>query len=245
MIRQLLPTPLDIDGNEALEAFYYVPVAPHVRVDFVTSLDGAIEIGGRSAPLGGAADRAAFMAMRAVADVVMVGAGTVRAENYGPVRLDEPVQERRLGRGQTALPRLAIVSGNADMDPGAKVFTGGVKPLVLTTSGAAARRTDLSPVAELIDCGAEVVDVRRVVDVLISRDMPRILCEGGPALLRSLLSEGLVDELCQTFSPVLAGSQHRRLTGDQALPMPLPLRLEGLLEGDGLLLARYGRADRP
>jgi riboflavin biosynthesis pyrimidine reductase len=115
----------------------------------------------------------------------------------------------------------------------------------MTTAATVASRSSLVERAELVECGVEAVDVRRVVDALISRGMPRILCEGGPGLLRSLLAEGLVDELCQTFSPVLAGSQHRRLTADLPLPMPLQLRLDGLLEGDGLLLARYGRAGQP
>ena len=245
MIRQLLPTTQDVDGTEALEAFYYVPPGRHIRADFVTSLDGAVEIGGRSAPLGRPADRAAFMSMRAVADVVLVGAGTVRTENYGPVRLDAQVQSRRTRRGQTALPRMAIVTQSAGIPVDAKVFGGDVKPLLMTTAETIAQRPELSGAAELVECGVDAVDIRRVVDVLVSRGMPRILCEGGPSLLRALLAEGLVDELCQTFSPVLAGSQHRRLTADLPLQMPLELRLDGLLEGDGLLLARYGRADRP
>jgi riboflavin biosynthesis pyrimidine reductase len=245
VIRQLLPSAGDVDGAEALEAFYYVPPGRHIRADFVTSLDGAVEIGGRSRPLGGPADSAAFMTMRAVADAVLVGAGTVRAENYGPVRLDEPVQNRRTRRDQTALPRMAIVTQSAEISLDAKVFGGAVKPLLMTTARTIAQRRELSGVAELVECGVDTVDIRRVVDALISRGMPRILCEGGPSLLRSLLAEDLVDELCQTFSPVLAGSQHRRLTADLPLPMPLELRLDGLLEGDGLLLARYGRADQP
>jgi riboflavin biosynthesis pyrimidine reductase len=84
-MRQLLPSGPDVDSPADLEAVYALPPHRHVRTNFVTSLDGAVELEGRSASLGGPADRAAFMAMRAVADVVMVGAGTARAERYGPV----------------------------------------------------------------------------------------------------------------------------------------------------------------
>ena len=99
-----------------------------------------VEVDGRSGPLGGQADRAAFMAMRAVSDVVLVGAGTVRAEKYGPVRLDADTQTRRSARQQKPLPRLAIVSNQAELDPEARVFGGETAPLLLTTAAAAARR---------------------------------------------------------------------------------------------------------
>ncbi len=239
-MQRLYPTPGTVADVAALETEYLVASPRHVRANFVISLDGMVEVDGRSGPLGGEADRAAFMAMRAVSDVVLVGAGTVRAEKYGPVRLDADTQTRRSARQQKPLPRLAIVSNQAELDPEARVFGGETAPLLLTTAAAAARRADLADVAEMVVCGDRWVDITVAVERLHERDLGRILCEGGPTLLRSLLFAGLLDELCCTTAPRLVGMGHRSLLGDQPLPDSINLRLNGVLEGDGMLLARYG-----
>jgi riboflavin biosynthesis pyrimidine reductase len=240
-MRQLLPEPAPIDGDADLESIFVLPTGRRVRANFITSIDGAIELDGRSRSLSGPADRAAFMAMRACADAVLVGAGTVRAENYGPVKLDEGTQRRRVDRGQEPLPRLAIVSGAADLDPRAKVFSG-AKPLLLTSAKGANSRPDLGPVAEVTVCGEDVVDLGYALDHLSALGLVRVLCEGGPTLMSSLLAHDLVDELCLTISPVLAGSGHRSLTTGHPMPDPAWFGLLGLLEADGMLLSRYGRA---
>jgi riboflavin-specific deaminase-like protein len=242
-IRQLLPERVEVPGAEDLERLYLHPGGQHLRLDFVSSLDGAVEVDGRSEPLGGPADRAAFMAMRAVCDVVMVGAGTVRAENYGPVRLGDAVRGRRQMRDQAELPRLAIVTARGTLDPAARVFGGNQPVVVLTTSRTIKERPDLGAVAEMVECGDERVDLPAAVAELQKMGLGRVLCEGGPELTRSLLIAGLVDELCLTFSPLLIGAQHRVMGGDGPLPHPERFRLAGLLEGEGLLLTRYERSD--
>jgi riboflavin biosynthesis pyrimidine reductase len=238
-MQRIYPAPGAVTDTADLEAEYVVSAPRHMRANFVASLDGMVEVDGRSGPLGGEADRAAFMAMRAVSDAILVGAGTVRQENYGPVRLDAGAQERRGARGQSPLPRLAIVSNQADLDPAARVFGGDTPPLLLTTMAAAERRVDLAAVAEVVPCGDQWVDVTLAVNQLLARHLGRILCEGGPTLLRSLLSADLLDELCCTTAPHLVGMGHRSLLGDQPLPDPISLRLTSVLEGDGMLLARY------
>jgi riboflavin biosynthesis pyrimidine reductase len=207
-------------------------------------LDGAIEIQGRSGGLGRPADRAVFMAMRAVADAVLVGAGTVRDEDYGPVRMSEEVIARRRTRGQRDIPELAIVSSQAGLRPDAKVFSGAGRPLLLTSEMACARRPDLASQAEMIPCGEIRVELPVALAALADRGLGRLVCEGGPTLFRSLLIADLVDELCLTHAPVLTGSPHRHLTGDAPLGEPLRLTLTGLLEGDGLLLARYAKPEK-
>ena len=204
-MRRLYPTPGGLTGAAELEDEYLLPAARHVRANFVTSLDGMVELGGRSSPLGGPADREAFMAMRAVADVILVGAGTVRQEKYGPVRLDATVQERRRA---------------------------------ITTAAAAEARTDLAAVAELVVCGDQFVDLQLALDELSTRGLQRVLCEGGPTLFRTLVTAGLLDELCLTTSARLVGPGHRGLLGDQPLTEPASLTLAGVLEGDELL-SRY------
>jgi riboflavin-specific deaminase-like protein len=238
-MRRLYPTAGEVIDTSDLESEYLVAASRHIRANFVVSLDGMVEVDGRSGPLGGEADRAAFMAMRAVADAVLVGAGTVRQENYGPVRLDAEVQARRRTRQQASLPRLAIVSNQADLDRGARVFGGDIPPLLLTTAAAAERRTDLAEVAEVVVCGDQWVDITLALQQLQAGNLNRILCEGGPTLLRSLLSADLLDELCCTTSPRLVGMGHRTLLGDQPLSHEIALRLTAVLEGDGMLLARY------
>jgi len=242
LMRQLLPAPRSVDGPEALEGIFSLPAARRVRANFVVSVDGAVELNGRSQSLGGPADRAAFMAMRACADVVLVGAGTVRAENYGPVKLDEPARHRRLEHGLAALPRLAVVSAKADLDPHARVFSGDSKPLLLTTARSASSRPDLADVADVRVCGDEVVELPVALDCLYEGGLIRVLCEGGPTLLSSLLGHGLLDELCLTISPVFAGPGHRPLASGGPLADAATFELLGLLEADGMLLTRYGRA---
>jgi riboflavin biosynthesis pyrimidine reductase len=243
-IRQLLPTERRLAGPVELEQAYEHPRPDHLRVNFISSLDGAVEIDGRSGPLGGPADRAAFMALRALADVVMVGAGTARAENYGPVKIDAEAQKRRLERGQAPRPPLAVVTARAALDPAARLFAEEGEVLIITTQRSADQRPELAAGAELLPCGESMVELRRAVEALRSRGLRRILCEGGPELMRSLLSAGLVDELCLTISPLMAGPQRRQLSGDAPPPAPERFRLAALLEGDGMLLARYEGPDR-
>lgn len=239
MIVQLLPERKDLAGVEDLESAYLQPSDRHLRVNFISSLDGAIEFDGRSGPLGGPADRSVFMAMRAVADVIVVGAGTARTENYGPVRLGSDAVERRLRRGQRALPPLAVVTARGSLDPGDRMFESGGHVIVFTTGAVAASRADLAEVAEVVGCGDARVDLAGVLKELEARGMGRVLCEGGPELMRSLLMSRLVDELCLTVAPVLAGPQRTHLTGEAPLERPELLELSGLIEGDGMLMTRY------
>jgi riboflavin biosynthesis pyrimidine reductase len=240
-MRRLLPSAGEVADDAAVEEHYLVRQARHVRANFVSSLDGVVEVEGRSQPLGGGADRAAFMAMRAVADTVLVGAGTVRHENYGPVRLAPDVIERRLARAQSPLPRLAIISNRGELNVGSRLFAGkGERPLLLTTAAALSAHDELGAVADVFVCGDEWVELELAIDAVTGQGQGRVLCEGGPTLLRSLLAGGLLDELCITFSPWLIGPGHRDLLGDQPLPQSAHLQLLSLLEGDGMLLARYG-----
>jgi riboflavin biosynthesis pyrimidine reductase len=240
-MRQLLPIAVEVRSPEELEELYSMPARAHLRADFISSLDGRVEADGYSRSLSAPADGLAFKTMRGVADVILVGAGTVRAEGYGPVKLAGPVQERRQARGQEALPRLAIVTARADLDPQAAVFGGPLPPLLITSNQAIEGRSDLAAVAEVIAAGDTAVDLRSGVDSLAARGLAGVLCEGGPTLLRSLLEEDLVDELCLSISPVLVGPQHVGLLGQGSLSRQVRFELSVLIEGDGLLLTRYAR----
>lgn len=238
MIRSYLPEEALLEDQAAIETAYLHPSEQHLRLNFVTSLDGAVEVGGRSGPLGGPADRAAFMAMRAVADVVMVGAGTARTERYGPVRLAPDVEDRRRARGQAPRPPLAVITARGELDTGARMFEADRDVIVYTTERVVTDRRDLAELAEVVPCGVGVVDVAQVVAHLHGRGLGRILCEGGPSLSRSLFEAGLVDELCLTLSPVLAGEGTHHLSeawrGDAGR-----FSLRALMEGDGMVITRY------
>lgn len=237
-VLRLWPLPvLDDVDDAALAAHYAWPEGPgpHVRVNFVSSVDGAVSVDGRSGGLGTAADKAVFRLLRELADVVLVGAGTVRAENYNGVR--------RPTRGRATPPPVAVVTGSADLDPTAKLFTDTVvPPLILTTASAPAERR-----AALADAGGEVVALPRLTpDALLAelgrRGLRHVLCEGGPGLLGALQAADAVDELCLTISPLLVAGEAGRIAHGPPGSPPRRLTLAGALQADDALLLHYRRA---
>lgn len=216
---------------------------PTLRVNFVTSLDGSATAKGLSGGLGGPADKIVFDTLRRLADVVLVGAGTVRAEGYGAMRLSDADAAWREAHGLAAQPAFALVSGRLDLDPTSDIFAKApVRPLVLTSASAPtdARRA-LDEVAEVISCGDDQVEPRRIVDALVGRGLPQILCEGGPSLFGTFIAADLVDELCLTVSPLLEGGAGIRISHGEA-EAARRMSLVHVLESDGLLLTRYARA---
>jgi riboflavin biosynthesis pyrimidine reductase len=240
-MRVLQPSVEELGEDDLLE-LYATPASRHVRVNFLQALDGAIEVGGRSAALGGPSDVRLFGLLRSLADVVMVGAGTARSENYGPVRITPSLQTARQGRNQAPLPPIAVVTASADLDPSSRLFQPGPHPRpVIVTSAAAdqGRCSALAEVADVLICGDLLVDLGLALDALAGLGHVRVLCEGGPILLNGLVKAQLLDDLCLTFSPVLAGPGHRTLSEGLPVAEPSSLRLGHALVGDGLLFTRY------
>ena len=208
-----------------LHELYEAP-GPYLRVNFVASADGVIAVEGRSAALGSPADKASFHALRAVCDAVVVGAGTARAENYGPVVYGESAREWRAAHGRSEQPPVVIVSRRGQLDPQARVLQG---PVILAV-----------PDDDVVT--PEGVDVIRTTDpvelrqALHDRGLARLLCEGGPALTTSLLQAGTVDELFLTTAPVVIGEGPLLLTA--AAPAGLVLQ-SLILDDPGVLLARW------
>ncbi|MGY4857884.1 pyrimidine reductase family protein [Cryobacterium sp. AP23] len=219
---------------------------PHLRVNFVSSLDGAATHDGLSGGLGDDADRLVFDTLRMLTDVILVGAGTVRAEGYGGIRFTDTAVAWRLANGLPEHPPVAIVSGRLDLDPVHPVFTrAATRPLVVTHAQAPAeRRAALAAVADVLVCGDAAVDHALMVRTLTQRGYRQVLCEGGPSLFGSLLAADAVDELCLTLSPLLeSGRAPRIAAGDSATPRRMRLA-HALPAGDTLLL-RYLRAPEP
>jgi riboflavin biosynthesis pyrimidine reductase len=217
-----------------------------VRVNFIASVDGAISVAGVSRGLQTPGDNQIFAALRDLADVVLVGAGTIRVEGYSPMHLSAERIERRRSYGFAAELPLAMISRRLDLDPDAKVFTDApakARTIVLTClAGDAAIRKRLEPVADVVICGDESVDLDRATAALRERGHTRILCEGGPTLYATLAERDLADELCLTISPLLVGPGAGRITDGAVWGSTRSLRLAGLLEEDGALFCRYVRA---
>jgi len=246
-VRRLLPSPTDVVD---LDQAYAVPPASdgvHVRANMVASVDGAAVVDRGSAALSGPADRRVLSVLRGLADVILVGAETVRREDLGPVRPSAERTERRRRAGMSPVPPVAVVSGSLDLDPSSRFFAAAVAPpLVLTTAAAPGdRRTALAEVADVIVVGDQAVDLTAGVDMLAARGLRRVLCEGGPTLLGQLAAAHHLDELCLTLSPQLAGGGARSpILAGPPLPGLATLALEHLLEEDGFLFLRYAVAAR-
>ena len=241
-MHQLLPTPTGQLTDDDLLAAYEVPTGPdrHLRVNFVASADGAAWLDGRSGGLSSPADKRLFALLRDLADVVLVGAGTIRTEGYSYPELGPERRTRRRALGLAELPTFAVVSGRLALDPGSGLFVGApVRTLVITAASAPAdRRAALEPVAEIVTAGDDRVELDAAVEALVDRGLRRILSEGGPTLLGGLVAAGQLDELCLTVAPLLAGPGAGRIVAAAGRP-PAGLGILRLLAEDDSLFIRY------
>ena len=235
-MRRLWPDPVaELTCDELLEA-YPRSSQPLVRVNMIASLDGAATLAGRSGPLGNAADQDLMVRLRSLADVVLVGAGTVRVEGYRGPLIDETARGARLAAGLTEHPRIAIISGSLDLDP-AFFDDAPVRPLLITHAGAADRFGDR---AEVLVCGESAVDVGVMLTELAARGLTQVLCEGGPHVTGALTAADAIDELCLSLSPLLVGPGAMRIT-DGPASVPRRMRLGHVLTDDELLFLRHIR----
>jgi riboflavin biosynthesis pyrimidine reductase len=233
------PTPLDETALTAL----YQPTGPGLRVNFVTSVDGAVEVGGLSRGLQNPADNQVFALLRQFPDALLVGAGTLRQERYGPVTLDEPRRAWRVARGLDPYPRLVVASRRLDLDPTHPALAGAPRrPVVLTCASAPPdRRSALASVADVLVHGDDEVDLRGALADLRVRGMATLLSEGGPHLFGALTAADLVDEVCLTVSPLLAGAGAGRVTaGDPSVVRDL--KVGHILYAEDAILLRYARS---
>ncbi len=233
-------------ADEQLAAAYSYPAGLTVRGNAVSSLDGGATTDGTSGGLGGPGDRALFALLRELADVILVGAGTARAEGYSGARMTVAQRHRRRDRGQPEVPPIALVTRTGVLDPALPVLAETeVPPLVLTCSEAtAAARARLGSTAEVIDCSgtdASTVDLGVALNALAGRGMPRVLAEGGPSLLGALIEADLLDELCLTAAPVLVGGPAVRIATGAGAVLTRLRRAHVITDTDGYLYLRYTR----
>ncbi|WP_141583871.1 dihydrofolate reductase family protein [Actinomadura sp. WMMA1423] len=229
-MRRLLPEPA-AGGVDAYEA-YGDP--PRLRLGMVMSADGSVtDAEGWTDGLGGEADFRVFRTLRALADAIVVGAGTVRTGRLGPARLRDDLRARR---GGPPAP-IVVVSRSLDLDWTLPLFTEAETPTVVVTARDARAKAPahLRVVAE----GDDDVDLPAAVDVLREEfGYEHLLCEGGPSLATALIKASLVDELCLNIAPtLLGGSRHTRLL--EGLDAEVPLEPSALYLDEGVLFVRY------
>ncbi len=207
---------------EELHALYEPPRRPWLRVNMVTSLDGAATGGdGKSGTLNNEADHAVFESLRTHADAIVVGAGTARTEGYGPAECPIVLVTRRaeVPEKLQGAPRGSVLVATSASSP-----------------GLAAAREQLGTDNVLV-VGDDGVDLVRLRDELVSRGWTSILSEGGPGLLGDLLAAGVVDELCVTIAPTAVAGDAGRIAHGPPVDASLDLTL--LLEAEGTLLGRW------
>ena len=240
-MRTIFPSAGDELDLPGLAEAYACPRERWLRANFVSSADGAAYIDGVSGGLSSADDKKVFGILRVLTDVVLVGAGTARTEEYKPARRRDSLASLRQGR--PAAPPIALVTRTLGLNLASPLFTEAqpdARTIVITCAASDAElRTEAAKVADLIVAGEETVDLSQALAELNDRDLGRVLCEGGPHLLGDLSAAGLLDELCLSFSPTLAGPGAGRIIAGQPSDAR-GMKLAHVLAGDdSFLFLRY------
>jgi riboflavin-specific deaminase-like protein len=243
-LRQLFPLAAeDVDPLELYDRGDRRPPShrPYVLVNMVASVDGATSVDGLTRALGSPTDRMIFLHLRDLADAVLVGAATVRAERYGPIRTDPSERERRKRRGQKPRPAIVVVSRSLDFDWESPFFTDAdPKPLILAPADTQPERLKrVRHRADVLATGQATVDLTDALSQLRGQGVELLLCEGGPMLNTELIRAGLIDEICLTVAPLLASGGPRGIFGAGLTQDLVNLRLVHLLEDNGFLFHRY------
>ncbi|HEY2557904.1 MAG TPA: dihydrofolate reductase family protein [Diaminobutyricibacter sp.] len=224
-MRQLFPHVVDpVDPADVYDDLPVVEGRPSVRLNMISSLDGATTVNGVSGGLGSLGDKRVFAVLRSLTDVVLVAAGTVRAEHYGP----------------STVP-IAVVTRTAHLDWQSPFFAEAkARPIVLTVEDAPPENLEhAANVADVVLTGSGGVDFAVALAELRRRGFRRVLAEGGPTLNGQLAAAGIVDELCLTVSPKLVAGDGKRILSGPTLEAPTEMRLRSVLEDDSYLFLRY------
>jgi riboflavin biosynthesis pyrimidine reductase len=211
----------DLSLDDLLDVYAWPTQGRYLRANMVSSIDGAArDSDGLSEGISGDSDKLVFRMLRHTADAVIVGAGTAMAENYGPMPIRDNWQAWRAAHDRDLKVPIVVVTNSAHIAPDARVFSGppGTAIVALPAAAPAERVAALSEVAEVLVVGDEHVDLAALLDGLTSRGLTRLLTEGGPTLLASLLP--FLDDLCVTTTPTVLGATAE-------LPRPAPDLLGG------------------
>lgn len=241
------PSGSELDLDALAEAYACpVPERNWLRANMVSSLDGAAQgVDGRSGTINTAADHVVFEVLRALSDIVVIGAGTARVEGYGALTLPEPYAALRLALGRPPELPLALVTESGNLPPGLTENPAGTAVYAITRAGsdAVARLRAQLGTEHVIVAGDLHVDLAEARTALHDRGFRHVHTEGGPTLLGALLDAGLVDELDLTLSPTVVGGTGIRIVDGPAVAAGFTPRV--LVEQDGTLMGRWlrGRAE--
>jgi riboflavin biosynthesis pyrimidine reductase len=208
---------------------------PFVYINMVASVDGRATIEGRAHKLGSDTDTLLLTELRTLADAVLIGTGTLRAEGYARLVANAERVERRAAAGKPGTPTAVLISRGLDLPWDAGLFHAADQPVLVYTEADHDPPQTPAPIEVVrgADPAAVLRDLRR-------RGIGALLCEGGPTLNRALLAAGVVDELFLTLSPLLTGNPEApRIVEGEDLPAPLRLRLQWVLHHDDELYLRY------
>jgi riboflavin biosynthesis pyrimidine reductase len=225
------------------------PPRPRVMLNMVATVDGRATVGGRSGPISDLADRTLFHSLRAAADGVLVGAGTVRMERYGRIIREEAQREERVRRGLPPEPLACIVSGRLALGEDIPLLRSPGARVVVLTASAASLPATAAEVDYIRSSGPQLDLVAALAELTARFGVASLLCEGGPHLARQLLAADLLDELFLSVSPLLAGGEPSggealRIIAGAELPAPAELELLSVLRSGSMLFLRYGVSAR-
>lgn len=246
-VDELLPTSRAGVSADHLEQYYDYPselTRAWVRMNFVSSLDGAVSVDRSSRGLSAPLDQRVLALIRDLSDVVLVGAGTALAEGYKGIRRTEVRTHLRRRHGLSEVPPIAVVTARCSIPPDSPLVTEAVAPTIIMTCETAPhdRREALSAAgADVVVAGHHRIDPLLVLHALETRGLYRVGCEGGPTLFGALVEGDLVDELCLTMSPLLVSGNASRIIRGAGIEPPTRMNLASALHSESLLLLRYLR----
>jgi riboflavin biosynthesis pyrimidine reductase len=211
---------------------------PALALNMIATLDGRVELDGRTGPLANRADYELFHATRARMDGIMVGAETIRVESYGRTINSAEARERRVREGLPADAVKVLVTRSANLPADVGLLRAAENTvIVLTPSEDAELPAEAAATAHYVREADMATGLRRVREEFGIRSL---VCEGGPNLNATLLPAGLIDELHLVYAPKLAGGADPLtiLTGSELDPA-IDLELVTLHESGGYLFSRY------
>lgn len=251
-IRDMWPTAglIDLDEDELHERFAVPPLTEgHIRLVTVASVDGLAAVNGSSTALTSTGDQRVYRLIKRDADLLLLGAATVRAEQYGQTTLSAPEVARRRANGLPPYPAVAVVTRSLDLDPTGPLFQRRAgrhtrpRPILIVPAAATAAdgNTAMAEHAEILVAGEHDVDLTQAIRLLQDRGHRRIVCEGGPSLAGQMAQADLLDEICVTITPqVLAVDGPRITAGSATQPASGEWQLSrSLLDEVGTVFLRY------
>jgi len=211
---------------------------PFVFVNMVATADGRAAVSGSTRSLGSEADLELLLELRSMADAVLIGTGTVRAEGYDRLVRSEERRARRIAAGLAPDPVAVLISRRSDIPWEAGLFQAPEQPVLIYT-GVESSPPDVPAPVEVVVVddpapATALADLRR-------RGVRALGCEGGPTLLGALVAAGVVDELFLTIVPLLTGDEAEpTIVAGGTLPQPAEMELLGTLRSGSELFMRYG-----